>query len=366
MAMDGDMRGAEAAVPISGRRLALPEGPIFHLRRAAQSHFEIGEFRAWAGYKNFDSDAATNDLAHFQHVLTYAGSETTGRTGIHCHLAHAHIIIPTSGRGVFSYDGVITPAVPGAVIVQHGGTVHDQFDYSYAPASAADNSLTPLSIEPASEGAPLSSFAFLELFVPKVFANVEIVPPEAVTEADQGSAWDHPYHAASERFHLQPADAPAAAYRPVAGREDIEARDAGTWEATGGLVATWFIRPATADSRNAPDLTLEIPGESGGIDILFMVAGTAQFLKADGEEMLLEAGDTLTHSQGLVGDPFACSPDMRLIRFFIAARTQNLRERTPAEIDRLEALGARIITRREVRPPDDARPVNLFQAAGLK
>jgi hypothetical protein len=45
MAMDGEMRGADAAVAISGRRLALPEGPIFNLRRAAQSEFEIGEFR---------------------------------------------------------------------------------------------------------------------------------------------------------------------------------------------------------------------------------------------------------------------------------------------------------------------------------
>jgi hypothetical protein len=360
MAMDGEMRGADAAVAISGRRLALPEGPIFNLRRAAQSEFEIGEFRAWAGYKNFGSDAATNDLAHFQHVLTFAGSEATGRTGIHAHLAHAHIIIPTSGRGVFSYDGVITPAVSGAVIVQHGGTVHDQFEYSYAAASQADNCTTPLSIEPAPPGAPLRSFAFLELFVPKVFANVEIVPAEAVTEADQSTAWHHPYHAQSERFHIQPADAPAAAYRPVAGRDDIEARDAGTWDATGGLVATWFIRPATPDSRNAPDLSLEIPGEAGGVDILFMVAGSARFLKADGDQIVIEAGDALTHSQGLVGDPFACSPDMRLIRFFIAARTQHLRERTPEEIDRLEALGPRIITRREIRPADDSRPVNLF------
>jgi hypothetical protein len=365
MAMDGDMRGADTAVPISGRRLALRQGPIFHLQRAAQSRFQIGAFRAWAGYKNFGADEATHDLAHFQHVLTFAGSRATGRTGIHAHLAHAHIIIPTSGRGVFSYDGVITPAVSGAVIVQHGGTVHDQFDYSYAPASAADNALTPLSIEPAPAGAPLRSFAFLELFVPKVFANVEIVAPEAVTEADQSTAWDHPYHAAGERFHIQPADAPAAAYRPVAGRDDIETRDAGTWEATGGLVATWFIRPATADSRNAPDLSLAIPGESGGVGILFMARGSAHLLTTDGEEIVLEAGDALTHSQGLVGDPFACSPDMRLIRFFIAARTQDLRERTPEEIDRLEALGPRIIMRREVRPPGDTRPVNLFQDARL-
>jgi len=366
MAMDGEMRGADAAVPISGRRLALPEGPIFHLKRAEHARFEIGEFRAWAGYKNFGSDEATNDLVHFQHVLTFAATKQAGRTGIHAHLAHAHIVIPTSGRGVFSYDGVITPAMSGAVIVQHGGTVHDQFDYSYAPASKADSSLTPLSIEPAPAGAPLRSFAFLELFVPKVFANVEIVAPEAVTEADQRTAWEHPYHAAGERFHIQTADAPAAAYRPVAGRDDIEARDAGTWEATGGLVATWFIRPATAESRNAPDIVLGIPGETGGVDILLMVAGTACFLKADGEEIVLEAGDTLTYSQGLVGDPFGCSPDMRLIRFFIAARTQELRERTPEEIERLEALGPRIITRREIRPPGDARPVNLFQDASPK
>ena len=36
---------------------------------------------------------------------------------------------------------------------------------------------------------------FLELFVPATMAHVEIVPPAAVTEADQSTAWRHPYHA---------------------------------------------------------------------------------------------------------------------------------------------------------------------------
>jgi hypothetical protein len=52
---------------------------------------------------------------------------------------------------------------------------------------------------------------------------------------------------------------------------------------------------------------------------------------------------------------------MRLIKFFIAAKAQLLRERTPEEIARLEALGPDIITRREVRPEGDARPVNFLR-----
>jgi mannose-6-phosphate isomerase-like protein (cupin superfamily) len=363
MAMPARTEAAEAVIPITGRRLTLPAGPIFCLQRAHEAEYEIGEFRAWAGYRNLGADAATDDLVHFQHVISFAGTLDSGRTGIHAHFAHGHIVIPTSGRGVFSYDGVITEAAPGSVIVQHGGTVHDQFDYSYVAQSDAENRRTPQTIDPVPHDAPPRSFSFLELFVPKTFANVEIVPPEAVTEADQAAAWDHPYHAKGARFFMQGPTAAGAAWRPVAGREDLEARDAETWGPSGGLVATWFVRPAAPLTKGRP-VTLGIAGESGGLDIRYMVTGSAKFARADGEEFVLGAGDALTCSQGLVGDAFACSPDMRMVRFFIAARAQDLRERTPEEIAALEALGPRIVTRREVRPTGDTRPVNFLHEEG--
>jgi len=360
MAIQSETPAAEAIVPITGRLLSLPEGPIFHLQRANQADYEIGAFRQWAGYKTLGSDTATNDLVLFQHVLSFATSEQAGRTGVHGHFAHVHIVIPTSGRGVFSYDGVVTEAAPGSVIVQHGGTIHDQFEYSYAAASEADNRKTPLSIDPTPPDAEPRSFGFLEFFVPKTVADVEIIPPDAVTQADQRTAWDHPYHAAGGRYSIQPADAPGAAYRPVATRPDLEARDADTWAPTGGLVATWILRPATAASKDRA-VSLGVPGEKGGINVLYMLAGSARFVCGDGETFTLDAGDCLTCRQGLVGYPFDCSPDMRLIRFFVAARAETLRERTPAEIERLEALGPRIITRREVRPAGDKRPVNFLR-----
>ncbi|MEI9889280.1 MAG: hypothetical protein WDN45_00310 [Caulobacteraceae bacterium] len=133
---------ALATIPITGRQLTLPPGPLFHLHKAADARYEIGAFRPWAGYKDFGSDAATAGLALFQHVLSFGPTEQGGRTGVHCHLAHAHIVIPTSGRALFSYDGIVTEAVSGSVIVQHGGTVHDQFHYSYAPASVEENGRT--------------------------------------------------------------------------------------------------------------------------------------------------------------------------------------------------------------------------------
>lgn len=350
----------EMTVPITGRRLTLPDGPIFHLQRSGEADYEIGEFRAWAGYKTLGSDTATDDLAHFQHVVSFAGTQAAGRTGVHAHFAHAHIVIPTSGRGVFSYDGVVTAAEPGAVIVQHGGTVHDQFEYSYADATDAENRRTPQQVEPPLAGAPPTSFGFLELFVPKRFANVEIVPPDAVSEADQRTAWDHPYHAQGAHYFLQPPTAPDAAYRPVEDRPDLEIRDAGTWKPTGGLVATWILRPAGGTTATGPALGLGVTGETRGVDILYMVSGSASFRRANGETVRLEAGDTLTCSQGLVGLPFDASPDMRLVQFFIAARTQELRERTIEEIRALEALGADIITHREVRPDGDTRPINVL------
>jgi hypothetical protein len=368
--MQAPMSAAETLVPISGRRLTLPAGPIFHLRRAAESDYEIGEFRAWAGYKNLGSDAATDGLVHFQHVISFAGTEAAGRTGVHAHFAAGHIVIPTSGRGVFSYDGVVTEAVPGVVIHQHGGTIHDQFDYSFAGGSQADNRRTPQTVDPDPPGAPVRSFSFLELFVPKAFANVEIIPPGEVTESDQAAAWDHPYHAAGARFALQDAAAEGAAWRPVADRDDLEARDAGTWAPSGGLVATWIVRPAAVppaplpSAKRAP-VSLAIDGEQGGVDIFYMVAGSARFPYADDEDVVLEAGDTLTCSQGLVGDLIDASPDMRLVRFFIAAKAQDLRERTAEEIARLEALGPSIITRREVRPAGDARAVNFLSEDSL-
>src|ERR1700761_471984 len=133
--MADDAQPIDGPVPITGRQLALPAGPIFHLQRAAEGDYALGAFRAWAGYKTLGADVATDGQVLLQHVLSFGATEQSGRTGIHCHLAQVHIVIPTSGRGVFSYDGVETDAVPGTVIVQHGGTVHDQFSYSYVAAT---------------------------------------------------------------------------------------------------------------------------------------------------------------------------------------------------------------------------------------
>jgi hypothetical protein len=187
MANDANLR--DTRVPATGRALALKPGPIFHLQRADAATHEIGAFRAWAGYKDFGCEEATDGLVLLQHVLSFGPSEASGRTGIHCHLAHVHIVIPSSGAGAFSYDGVVTPAVPGTVIAQHGGTVHDQFAYSYAAASEAENRLTPMRVDPPPPDAPAQSFSFLELFVPAVIADVEIVPAGEVTAQDQATAW---------------------------------------------------------------------------------------------------------------------------------------------------------------------------------
>jgi hypothetical protein len=360
-AMTEQAYAAEELVGITGRKLTLPAGPLFHLQRAGEAKHELGAFRAWAGYKDLGAEGATNGLVRFQHVVSFGDTSEAGRTGVHCHLAHVHIVIPTSGRGVFSYDGVITAAEPGGVIVQHGGTVHDQFEYSYAPAPYAANAATPLSLGPAPRGAPLRSFGFLELFIPEKIADVEIVPAADVTHADQAAAWDHPYHAEGGRFELQPPDAPGAAYRPVAGRPDLEARDCDTWEASGRYVATWFIRPARGEGGEA--VTLAVEGEGGGLDLLFMVAGAAGFEREDGAPFAMAAGDCLIASAGVSG-PVSFSPDLLLVRFFISPRAEALRERTPAEIARLVALGPRIITGREVRKVADPRAVNFLHDDG--
>jgi hypothetical protein len=352
---------ALATVPITGRRLALPPGPLFHLHKARSTRYELGAFRPWAGYKDLGTEAATHGLALLQHVLSFGPTKQGGRTGVHCHLAHAHIVIPTSGKALFSYDGVVTEAVPGSVIVQHGGTVHDQFLYSYVSASPEENGRTPLAVEPPPAGAPLQSFGFLELFVPATMAHVEIVPPKAVTETDQRTAWRHPYHAEDARFAIQRAECPDAGYRPVKGHRVLEARDGRTWRASGGLVATWIVRPALAASAHAPPRALEVAGEEGGLDILLMVSGSASIRRNDGAILLLQAGDCLTCSHGLVGQPFNATMDMRLVRFFVSSRAQALRQRTPSEIAALQAQGAGIVTAREVREDGDLRPVNFLQ-----
>jgi hypothetical protein len=352
---------AAAPVGISGRRLALPPGPIFHLQRAADAKHALGAFRAWAAYKDLGAEGATDGLVRFQHVVSCGATEEAGRTGVHCHLAHVHIVIPTSGRGVFAYDGVVTEAVPGLVIGQHGGTVHDQFEYSYAPAAFEANAATPLSLEPAPPGAPPRSFGFLELFVPEKIADVEIIPPAQVTAADEATAWDHPYHAEGARFFVQPASSTAAAYRPVAGVAGLEARDCETWQASNRYVATWLVRPGPG--AGAP-LALSIPGETGGLDILFAATGSASFAGDGAAPFTLAAGDCLVATAGLAGAMTDWSPDLALVRIFVSARAEQLRERTPAEIARLQALGPAIVSRRQLRPAGDARPVNYLHDGG--
>jgi quercetin dioxygenase-like cupin family protein len=347
-------------VPITGRRLALPPGPIFHLQRAADAVHELGEFRAWAGYKNLGSDTATDGLVQFQQVVSFADTKAAGRTGVHGHFAHAHIVIPTSGRGVFSYDGVTTEAVPGVIIHQHAGTIHDQFDYSYVPAPQEETRRTPVSLEPVPAGAAAQSFGFLELFVPKHFANVEIIPPAEVTAEDQRTAWDHPYHAPGASFRLQGAGEPSAAYRPVAGAPGLEARDGATWGPSGRLVATWVLR-ASVGGSDWPPISLGIAGEEGGLDIFYVASGSLTLPRTDGgASVVLAAGDTLTVSAGVVGLPAAWTKDLSLLRFFVSGRAEALRERTPAEIARLEALGPAIITGRRVRAESDDSAVNAL------
>jgi hypothetical protein len=357
--MADDATPRDAPVPITGRRLALPEGEIFALQRAADADYALGAFRAWAGYKDLGADAATDGLVLFQHVISFGQSEDSGRTGIHCHLAHVHIVIPTSGLGVFSYDGVVTEAVPGEVIVQHGGTVHDQFHYAYVAASPEQNKQTPISLEPLAEGAPEQSFGFLELFVPRTIADVEIVAPADVTPERQATAWDHPYHALGASFAIQRPDVPTAAFHPVTGAPGLEARDCRTWEPSNELVATWIVRPASSASGH--DHPLAIPGEVGGLKVLFLATGSATFRRSSGEAIVLSAGDCLTCNADLIGDPLAPSPDLRLVLFYVSARAEHLLERTPAEIERLRTLGPAIITRHVVRPAHDDHAVNYLR-----
>ena len=144
-------------------------------------------------------------------------------------------------------------------------------------------------------------------------------------------------------------------------RRDLEVRDAGTWEPSGGLVGTWIIRPAPRIASNDDPMDLEIEGEKGGINILYLVSGTARVARCDGAILDLRCGDTLSHSPGVVCEPFDASPDMRMIKFFISARAQMLGQQTPEAIRQLEALGPRIITCRELRREGDTRPVNFLQ-----
>jgi len=338
---------------------------VFCLQRAGDATHVIGAFRPWAGYLDYGVAAATGRIAHYQHVLSFDSTANAGATGIHAHLAHAHIVIPVSGRALFSYDGVITEAAPGCVIVQHGGTVHDQFDYSYASASKENNAKTPLSLEPVADP-KCQSFAFLELFVPQVFANVEMIPPKETTAEDRLMAWDHKYHAKDARFAFQKASDADAAYHPVLGCTDIEARTTNIWEASGKMTALWFIRPIAAKAQQpmtaVPHIPVEIASkDEAGFDILHMVTGSADFVRANGEILTLKAGDVVTYNHALIGPrPINYSVDMRLIKIHISGRARQLKQQTQQEIARLQGLGAHIVTKKIMRKKNDKRPVNFL------
>jgi hypothetical protein len=360
--MPDDVSSLDTQIPLTGRRLKLPPGPIFNLQRADAARHELGAFRAWAGYKDMGTDAATDGQILFQHVLSFGPSEASGRTGVHCHLAHVHIILPSSGHGTFSYDGVVTDALPGTVICQHGGTVHDQFYYSYAAAPPEENARTPVTVDPPAPGAPPQSFSFLEFFVPSVIADVELVAPADVGPDEQATAWDHPYHAPDAFFALQGPDEAAAAWRPAAGLPQFAVRDGGTWVPSGRLVQTLILAAAGAAAGGEP-LSLDIPGETGGLEVWFVVAGSVGLHDPDGAPLLMETGDCLTCTAGLGGLPRGPSPDLRLLRFFVSSRAEELWQRSREEIEALEARGPAIARRRRVRGPDDAGPVNMLRSS---
>ena len=138
----------------------------------------------------------------------------------------------------------------------------------------------------------------------------------------------------------------------------MEARDCHTWEPTGELVATWIVRPAAGATGR--EVSLDLPGEVAGLTLAFVATGSATLEAGDGESIVIGPGDAFTGfgtEIRLAGEP---SPDLRLVLFKISKRAEALRERTPDEITRLEALGPAIVTRHVVRPAHDDRPVNFL------
>ncbi len=166
--------------------------------------------------------------------------------------------------------------------------------------------------------------------MPRTIANVEIVPPADVTDDDQATGLGSiRTTAAGASYAMQAADAPTASYHPLASSPGLEARDCRTWEPSAELVATWIVRPATG-AVQGHDVRLSIPGETGGLSILFMASGAATFEREGGEPVTLHAGDCLTCSAGLVR-----RPDPAVARtcgcwcFTSSARAEALQERPP-------------------------------------
>jgi hypothetical protein len=108
-------------------------------------------------------------------------------------------------------------------------------------------------------------------------------------------------------------------------------------------------------------VNLDLPGEVTGLTLVFVAAGSATVQGADSVAIVVGPGDAITGFGQEISLAAGPSPDLRLVLFRISDRAQALRERTPAEIERLKALGPAIITRRLVRPAHDDRPVNFLR-----
>ena len=124
-------------------------------------------------------------------------------------------------------------------------------------------------------------------------------------------------------------------------------------------VATWIVRAAAGATGR--EVNLDLPGEVTGLTLVFVAAGSATVQGADSVAIVVGPGDAITGFGQEISLAAGPSPDLRLVLFRISDRAQALRERTPAEIERLKALGPAIITRRLVRPAHDDRPVNFLR-----
>ena len=300
--------------------------------------------------------------------------EDTGPTDFHLHLPPGgfQLVLVTSGCFAFDYDGRMSQAAPGTVMLQ-SAIVHRQLFYTWSGMETKKNLETPQSVVPDALTMGYSG-KFLEAFItdPTTFPNPTIVSKNIIDEAETSKiAWSHLSHdrPAGASFWYQDPYSLNALYRKISetkiiSKRGVYIRDLGIQHASGELVCGHIIATDPDGYSLLPKSHKAILSDcdfaKGEVVIFRIIRGAATISDNFGRMITMQAGDTITANPQSI-TLHEMQADTQILRLGLLDGIEKLRSWTPVQRDEIDKLGHRLIVQHETRNIDKIeRPIGYL------